>query len=464
MFKQIKIKYFFILICVFFNFFTNAQNIQEKEKPETITRILFIFDASQSMFGEWQSDVKINIARELLSDLLDSLQNIKNIELALRVYGHQYDFRVKQNCNDTKLEVPFAKNNVIKIKNKLKSIVPKGTTPIARSLEMAGSDFPPCSNCRNIIILITDGIEECDGDPCAISAALQKGGIVLQPFIIGIGKNFEDAFDCVGKYFDASEEKAFRESLNIVISQTLNPTTLHVNLLDINKNPTETNVNMTFYDNYSGLIKYNFIHTLNSKGNPDMLTVDPLLNYDIVVHTIPPVGIDSVVLTPGKHNIVGIDAPQGYLKLKFESSGSIIKNLPCIVRENDKTETMNVQYFDQLEKYITGIYDLEILCLPRLIIENVEIKQSHTTDVIIHVPGIANIYTNNNGYGSIYIESKDKLKWIYNLRDNLNTESLVLQPGNYKVVFRTKHSYRSFYTVEKSFTIKSGMTTNVKMY
>ena len=150
------------------------------------TRILFVFDASFSMAGYWESDQKINIARNFLIDIIDSLQNLKNVQMALRVYGHQSPVP-PQDCNDTKLEVPFNINNAHQIRQKLKFLTPKGTTPIAFSLEKAAGDFPPCSDCRNIIILITDGIEECKGDPCAVSRKLQTMGITLKPFIIGIG-------------------------------------------------------------------------------------------------------------------------------------------------------------------------------------------------------------------------------------------------------------------------------------
>lgn len=441
-----------------------SQSVYQKDKPQVTTRILFIFDASLSMYGRWQSDMKINIAQKLLSELLDSLHNVTDLQLALRVYGHQYEFKDFQNCDDTKLEVPFDFHNSSKIKQKLMTIVPKGTTPIARSLEKSANDFPPCDNCRNIIILITDGLEECDGDPCAVSLALQKKGIILKPFIIGIGKNFAEAYDCVGVYFDASDEKTFRSALNVVISQALNSTTAQVNLLDIEGNPTETNVNMTFYDNFSGHIKYNFIHTLNTKGIPDTLVIDPLTNYKIVVHTIPPVGIDSVKLTVGKHTIIGIDAPQGYLKLKTSGRGTSNNNFQCIIRENGKTETMHVQNFYETEKYIVGLYDIEVLCLPRLIIEDVEIKQSHTTDVIIPQPGVAYINTRNIGYGSLYLEEDNQLKWIYNLSTTVTAESIALLPGKYRVVFRSKLANRSFYTTEKSFEINPGLTTHVTLF
>ncbi|MEI8006110.1 MAG: VWA domain-containing protein [Bacteroidota bacterium] len=440
-----------------------SQARKEPEKPKPTTRILFVFDASQSMYGRWQSDTKFNIATRLFSSILDSLRNLPDLELALRVYGHQKPFP-PQDCNDSKLEVPFAKDNVNRIKHVLKVINPNGTTPIAYSLSLATKDFPPCDHCRNVIILITDGMEECGGDPCAVSAELQLKGITLKPFIVGIGKNFKDQFECVGTYFDASNEKEFTNALKVIISRTLNPTTMQVNLLDQHHDPTETNVAMTFYDMKSGLIKYNFIHSLNAKGLPDTLDIDPLASYRIVVHTIPPVSKDSVKLTPGKHTIVGVDAPQGYLTFKA-SGNATLKYLPCIIRKSGQTQTLNVQQFDQVEKYITGRYDIEILCLPRIIVKDVDVAQSHTTLVEIPSPGITVIQRATNGYGSLYLEEGKGLTWLYNLKDSpQQQETLYLQPGNYRVVFRPKYSNSSSYTEEKSFKVESGQTTNVKMY
>lgn len=454
------IVFFAVLVLPQFSF----SQIKEKEKPKPTTRILFVFDASQSMYGRWQSDMKITIARKLLSNLLDSLKDIPDLQFALRVYGHQKQYP-PQDCDDTKLEIPFAPGNTEKIKAKLKTLIPKGTTPIASSLELAAEDFTPCDNCRNIIVLITDGLEECGGDPCAVSKALQKKGIMLKPFIIGIGKDFSTAFSCVGTYFDASSEQEFQQALNIVISQALNSTTAQVNLLDSYGNPTETNVNMTFYDNFSGLVKYNFIHTLNNKGLPDTLTLDPLSMYNVVVHTIPPVEIDSVTLTPGKHTIIAVDAPQGYLNLKVGGNNSnAAKDVKAIIRQKDKMETLNLQSFGETEKYIVGKYDLEVLCLPRLYINDVDIAQSSTTTVEIPQPGIAVIMMSANGYGSVYQEDDNKLKWIYNLTENTTQESLILQPGKYRVVFRTKYTTRSAYTVEKSFKVTSGTSVSVKLF
>jgi Ca-activated chloride channel family protein len=441
---------------------------QPKSEPKIIpptTRILFVFDASNSMAGFWESDVKINIARKILISMLDSLQQVDNIEMALRVYGHQSPVP-PQDCNDTRLEVPFSKNNASVIRQRLRNISPKGTTPIANSLAQCKNDFPPCSNCRNVVILISDGIEACDGDPCAVSDMLQREGIILKPFIIGIGidEGFRETFDCIGRYYNATNEEKFKELLGVVITQALNSTTAQVNLLDEKGLPTETNVNMTFYDRYSGKVKQNFIHTINNRGNPDTLFLDPLVTYRVVVNTLPPVFIDSLKVVPGKHTIAAVDAPQGTLTLTSPGLGNLYRDIIFIVRKAGDANTLNIQKISEQVKYITGKYDIEVPILPRLLVKDVEIKQSSTTSVEIPRPGILTVITSTVGYGSLYVHREKGIEWIYNLNSNTKNESVVLQPGTYTVVFRSQNAKQSIYTISKTFEIKSGSSLALELY
>lgn len=453
-------KIYLALLCTSYLILGTNFSLAQKLSPPTLTRIEFLFDASQSMYAKWQSDTRYEIAKNLLSEMVDSLEKINQVEMALRVYGHTKKFP-PQDCDDTRLEVPFGKSNAWNIRKKLRDISPSGTTPIARSLEECGKDFPEDPS-RNIIIIITDGIEECNGDPCAVSLALQKKGIVLKPFVIGLGlgKDYLESFNCVGNFYNATTEEGFRNVFNVVISQALNNTTVQVNLIDAKNKATETDVNMTFYDTYSGAIRYNYIHTMNVKGVPDTLKVDPLSTYNIVVHTIPPVRKDSVKILAGKHNIVGIDAPQGDLLLKFDGL-SDYRNLQCIIRKKGSDRTLHVQKFNTSEKYICGDYDLEVLCLPRMILEDVNIAQSKTTTVQIPNPGIATIKMQSPGYGSLYVEKNNVLTWIYNLDETTTNESVILLPGNYHVVFRPKSSREAVYSIDKSFRITSGSNTSV---
>src|SRR5690606_23386503 len=107
-------------------------------QPDELTRILFVFDASNSMNAKWDGSTRIAIAKELLIKAVDSLRGVPNLELGLRIYGHQSPITpTYQDCEDTKLEVPFTKGNHNLIKGKIRGVIPKGTTPIARSLEAA---------------------------------------------------------------------------------------------------------------------------------------------------------------------------------------------------------------------------------------------------------------------------------------------------------------------------------------
>src|SRR6056297_3237362 len=334
------------------------------QQPDRCTRILFVLDASRSMTGNWESARKIDVARRLLSRMVDSLDKKDNVEMALRVYGHQ-SYVPTQDCEDTRLEVPFSQGNAGKIQITLKTLVPKGTTPIAYSLSQAADDFPD-DDCRNVIILITDGIEACEGDPCAVSRDLQKRGIVLKPFVVGIGldPDFKETFNCVGKYYDASNEERFEDVMGVVISQALNNTTVQVNLLDAYGNATETNVGMTFYDMFSNRPRYNYFHTINLRGVPDTIILDPLSEYRMVVHTLPPVVKDSITISPGAHNLVGVDAPRGTLLLQ-RPRGAQYRDLQFLVNDLNGS-LINVQAVDEKERYITNLYNIEVLTLPRL--------------------------------------------------------------------------------------------------
>lgn len=454
--KKLK---FSILLLLFIPLLVTGQNEPQK------TRILFVLDGSQSMYARWENGQKMQIATRLLRNLVDSLDGVDNVEIALRAYGHQNSVTASgRNCKDTKLEVPFGANNHEKIKERLLTIKPRGTTLIAYSLEQAANDFPECRDCRNVIILITDGIEECDGDPCAVSLALQKRGVILKPFVIGLGLEPEvmDAFKCVGNFYDAKNEETFKTVLGIVISQALNNTSAQVNLLDDLQKPTESNVPMTFYDAFSGQIRYNFVHTLNNRGLPDTIPIDPLGTYDLVVHTLPQIRKDDIQLVAGKHNIIALDAAQGDLVFKMAGYNEY-ENLKVIVRQDGKTETMLIQDFEQKQRYLIGKYDLEVLTLPRTYIEDVNIAQSRTTTVEIPQAGIVSIGSSSKGYGSIFLEDGDELVWVCNLSPLNTRSSITMQPGKYRVIFRSINAKQSIYTKEKSFIIQSGQSTQVKL-
>lgn len=435
---------------------------QEKKPPKT--RILFLLDASGSMLAKWEDSDRMEVAKNLLAHLVDSLQGYQNVEVALRVYGHQFG-RERNDCKDTKLEVPFAATNAEVIKKKLQQIIPRGNTPITYSLEQAADDFPEDKS-RNVVVLITDGLESCNGDPCAMSLALQKKHIFLRPFVIGIGieAEYEKQLSCIGQYFNAADVQTFENVLTEIVTQALSQTTVRVELQDEQGKPVETNVNMTFLNALTGQPEYNYVHYLDGKGSPDMLEIDALLPYDLVVNTTPPVVERNLAIQPGKPNIIRVKAPQGTLYLR-QSGPSPYGQLAAIVRQHGTEQTLNVQVFGNRHKYLAGRYDLEVLTMPRIYLNDVEVKQEQTSDITIPPPGQLAIPTQVQGFGSIYsLDDSGKQVWVCNLPEDNSKITLALQPGKYKLVYRTKSAQASKFTDVQEFTIRSGATTTVKIF
>ncbi|MFT2007943.1 vWA domain-containing protein [Pontibacter sp. 13R65] len=438
---------------------------QEPKQKQPVTRILFLLDASGSMLAKWEGSDRMEVAKKLLAGLTDSLQQYQNLEVALRVYGHQFG-RERNECKDTRLEVPFAANNKEAIQKKLAQIVPRGNTPITYSLEQSANDFPDEKGARNVVILITDGLESCKGDPCATSLALQRKRIFLRPFVIGIGIEAEQVqqLNCIGQYFNAADVRTFQNVLTEIVLQTLSPTTVTVDLVDEAGRPTESNVNMTFVNALTGVPEYNFVHYKDAAGKSDKLDIDALLPYDLVVHTTPPVVARSLHIKPGRHNVFPVKAPQGELYLR-QDGPSPYGQLAAVVNLAGSESTLHVQYFGSRHKYLVGKYDLELHTLPRIYMKEVEIKQGQPTTISIPAPGQLNIPTDLQGYGSIYSISDDgSQQWIHNLPEQSSKTTLALQPGNYKLVYRMKSAHASKYTDVKDFTIRSGATTTVKIF
>ncbi len=454
-------------IFIFSSLFLLFSIVSYAQDNEGKIRILFIFDGSNSMNAQWENSSKITIAKKLMTQTMDSLKSLENVELALRIYGHQSRILPgKQDCSDTKLEVPFASAafNYDKIINEIRRLEPKGTTPIARSLEYSAEDFTPCKDCRNIIILITDGIEACDEDPCAVAIALREKNIKLKPFVIGLGldTSYLNQFQCVGEFLSAENEDSFKSVLKFVISQALNNTTAQINLNNINNLPKETDLTMSLYNSLNGKLMHTYIHTLNRNQNPDTISLDPLYTYKLVVHSIPEITLDSIKLIPGKHNTVNVYSPLGKLNLKIQGNDNVYNGINCIVKMVNDQSILNVQKMNSTKQYLVGNYDLEILTLPRIKFNNIKINQSRLTDIIIPLYGSIQV-NKSDGPAALFLKSKGENIWVYDFNENRSIENLNIQPGKYFISFRSKRSNSTAHTILKEFKISSGQNINLKL-
>ena len=450
-------------IALLLSFAAPAQNALP-QKPK-VTRILFLLDASGSMMAPWEGQPRWTVAKRMLSKMVDSLNTYPNLELGLRVYGHQFP-NAEKRCDDSRLEVPFAPKNARAIKDKLTSLKAQGNTPITYSLEQSANDFPTDKSSRNVLLLITDGLESCNRDPCAASIALQRKHVFLKPFVIGIGaeRDFGKQLECLGQYYNAADVKTFRTVMDDVIAQALSKTTVAINLTDDAGRPVESNVNMTFVNNVTEQPEYNYVHYRDAQGKADVLDIDALQSYDLVINTVPPVRQASLPIKPGKANVLTFKTPQGTLWLQNpQLTPNPYGTVQAVVRTPARVTVASFP-FGTRQKLLAGNYEVELLTLPRLT-RRVTIKQGQELAVTYAAPGTLNITTDLKGYGSIYQLNDDESQtWIYALPEGSSKVNLAMQPGAYRLVYRTKTSTGSKFTDVRNFSIRSGQTTSVAIF
>ena len=170
------------------------------------------------------------------------------------------------------------------------------------------------------------------------------------------------------------------------------------------------------------------IHTLNHLGNPDTLSLDPMVTYDLEVQTIPPVRLDSVRLMAGRHNTISIDAPQGFLYVRTRRGSSYDRD-QFLVKQAGKQEIINIQETGTVGKYLVGTYDLLIPIYPKMEVKGVVIKQSNTTTVEIPAPGYITFNTGQRGAGSLYqLSPSGEQIWVMNLLENTKPRDTSCSP------------------------------------
>ncbi len=426
-------------------------------KPN-VNRVLFVLDVSGSMKEKWDERVKYDIAKQLLYKLIDSVEKKNpNVEFAVRAFGYQYD-KGQRNCKDSKLLVPFAKNNAENIKLALDRIKPQGMTPIAYSLQQAVNDFPGDAKSLNSIIIITDGNENCEGNPCQASQSLLDKRISLRPFIVGLngGDEFVQKLKCIGEVLDTKDEPSLYNTVGVIIKQTLNTTTAQVNLLDAAGNPTLTNLPFTLYDHASGKMLYNFIHTINEKGNPDTLYLDPVGVYDLELHTYPPIKKTEIELVPAKHTIIAVDVPVGDVTVTCAGASLANNNAQVLMRPAAEPKTiLNVQDLNETETYVATPFKLEILTTPVILLDTT-VAAMVANQLAVPNYGTLSITSTDKYSAAVFRERNSTLELVERFDITNRVDNHKYQPGEYMLVSKSKSSYDSETTKTQKFTVEEG--------
>ena len=186
----------------------------EKKAAQNVELIL---DASNSMWGQIQGKAKIAIAKEVLEQIINGLPDEMNV--GLRLYGHRYGLNDKRACQDTELVTPIGLIDKNQLTDAVDAITPRGKTPLVYSVLEGIKDFKDLRG--GTIVLVSDGVESCDGDITSVAPALKEAGLDLQVNIVGFDikeiearKQLEAiAASTGGIYLDAKDSVQLLDSL-----------------------------------------------------------------------------------------------------------------------------------------------------------------------------------------------------------------------------------------------------------
>lgn len=140
--------------------------------------VVLVLDVSNSMWGRIDEVSKIEIARAVIADLLQDWDPATG--LGLVAYGH----RRERDCGDIELVVPIGPVDPPAFTATVNGLVPRGRTPLTEAVRLAAETLGFRDNPATVVLL-SDGIETCDADPCALAAELERAGVDFVAHVIG---------------------------------------------------------------------------------------------------------------------------------------------------------------------------------------------------------------------------------------------------------------------------------------
>jgi hypothetical protein len=183
--------------------------------------IELILDASGSMKErnrKVDGRLKIDVAKDLMAETIAGLPD--GITAGLRVYGRTIHEGRDGDCKDSELVLPFSRLDKARLIAEVRNVQALGTTPLAFSLVQAARDLAAAPGDK-LIVLVTDGKEECGGSPRDVAARLVELGMQLRVDVVGFALAEEAvklemgrvAEITGGRFFDAQNSDELRQAI-----------------------------------------------------------------------------------------------------------------------------------------------------------------------------------------------------------------------------------------------------------
>lgn len=450
---------------------------EQKTAKDVTQDIEIILDASGSMRAMIGKETKIAIAKRVLIDLVESLKDRTDLALAVRVYGHQYH-RDEKNCKDTKLEIPFGKPDPKKVKALMKRIKAQGWTPIAYSLLQAEKDFDLKAKRKRSIILITDGLESCAGDPCKVATKLASPEVNIEIHVIGfdLKKAEMKKLECLvkpsgGLILGAKDAGQLTKALKKAIETSLGGTFKLTAFRDAKRIGATVRA-------YKPGSKYMIKGGFSSKTKPLLLNLPPgtydIKVIDIKVEGEPSLTLSGIKIEVGKTIEKSVDFSGGGLKISVIKNGKPSAGRVYVHKQGStKSEFFKYITKDRPTQFelVPGVYDLIVEDtdatmgkIPTVSFKGVKVNPGEIVEKTAEFfGGVLNISLIKNGKPSrgrayVFKQGSTKRESWKNIGIKRPTE-FKLVPGAYNIkILDDKDNEKMF----KGIKIKTGKTEIIK--
>ncbi len=189
---------------------------QEDAATEASEKVMLVIDSSGSMWGRIEGEIKRDIARRALRETIELLPEAA--ETGLIAYGH----RRTRDCSDIELLLAPSASGLVSIPDMVDGLTPTGKTPLTASVRRAAEALNIGAQ-KSTVVVITDGIETCNADPCAAGTELEAAGVDFTAHVIGFGLSQSEGrqIACLaevtgGLYIEASDASELSGALEQV--------------------------------------------------------------------------------------------------------------------------------------------------------------------------------------------------------------------------------------------------------
>jgi Ca-activated chloride channel homolog len=416
------------------------------------SNLTLILDASGSMWGKIDGKTKIGIAKEVMEELINGLPD--TMEVGLVAYGH----RRKGDCKDVEELVKLSRLDKKALINKIRAIQPKGKTPMALALKQTVSQLKDQKG-DVIVVLVSDGKETCDEDPCGIVSSLKKANKHFKLYVIGfdVTKQEREQLDCMaraggGVYYAAKDADELKLAARQVVMKSQNFGELEIS-------PTK-----------SGHLFKAFVAISNSSDGGRVVagySTDqvpftgkiPPGTYDVIVKDLsvvqkPSMEIKGVNVKTGETTQRSVEfAREGELRMQARKMGKPIRALYRIYKTGEKEYLYSRYTKDNgmtIQKLLEGSYDVcfqdrSVLSKPERWARNILVKADEPGDASVEFPeeGVLKITATMNGSPArvLYIVYKadDATNRVTQGYTNVKKgQTHRLLPGRYRVQYIVK--------------------------